>query len=141
LHSVYKMNKISIFFFLLCQALPIYSQEKRMIDDIKNQREGITVWWAGHNSWIIKSGDLVVATDLYLENESRISSAPITPEELASEIDISFVTHAHGDHFNEYTSRILLEKSSCIFVLPESCLPVARKLKIPDTRIVIAKPR
>jgi L-ascorbate metabolism protein UlaG (beta-lactamase superfamily) len=112
-----------------------------MIDDIKKHREGMAVWWAGHNSWIIKSGDLVVATDLYLENYTRIAPAPITPEELASEIDISFVTHAHGDHFNEYTSRILLEKSSCIFVLPESCLPTARKLKIPDNRIVVAKPR
>jgi L-ascorbate metabolism protein UlaG (beta-lactamase superfamily) len=116
-------------------------QEKRMIDEIKKHTGGMAVWWAGHNSWIIKSGDLVVATDLYLENDSRIALAPITPEELASEIDISFVTHAHGDHFNESTSRILLEKSSCIFVLPESCLAVARKLKIPDNRIVIAKPR
>jgi L-ascorbate metabolism protein UlaG (beta-lactamase superfamily) len=112
-----------------------------MIDAIKSHKLEIGVWWAGHNSWIIKSGDLVVATDLYLENDSRLAPAPITPEELASEIDISFVTHAHGDHFNEYTSRILLEKSSCLFVMPESCLPVARKLKIPENRIVIAKPR
>src|SRR5688500_16437235 len=84
---------------------------------------------------------MVVTTDLYLENGLRLSQAPITPEEIASVIDISLVTHAHGDHFNEYTSRVLLEKSSCIFVMPESCLPVARKLKIPDDRIVVAKPR
>jgi L-ascorbate 6-phosphate lactonase len=115
--------------------------QSRMIDDIKNHKGDIATWWAGHNSWIIKSGDLVVATDLYLENDSRINPAPITPEELATEIDISFVTHAHGDHFNEYTSRVLLEKSSCIFVMPESCLTIARKLKIPDNRIVIARPR
>jgi L-ascorbate metabolism protein UlaG (beta-lactamase superfamily) len=115
--------------------------DKRMIDEIRTNTAGTAVWWAGHNSWIIKSGDLVVSTDLYLENHTRIEPAPITPEEIASEIDISFVTHAHGDHFNEYTSRILLEKSSCIFVMPESCLPVARKLKIPDSRIVVAKPR
>jgi L-ascorbate 6-phosphate lactonase len=112
-----------------------------MIDDIRAHKDGLAVWWAGHNSWIIKSGDMVVATDLWLENQTRIAPAPITPEELASEIDISFVTHAHGDHFNESTSRILLEKSQCIFVMPESCLPVARKLKIPDSRIVVAKPR
>ena len=113
----------------------------RMIDDMKAHKGEVAVWWAGHNSWIIKSGDLVVATDLYLENNTRINPSPITPEELATEIDISFVTHAHGDHFNEYTSKILLEKSSCIFVMPESCLPVARKLNIPDSRIVVAKPR
>lgn len=115
--------------------------DNRMIDDIRKHTDGTAVWWAGHNSWIIKSGDLVVSTDLYLENGTRIAPSPITPEEIATEIDISFVTHAHGDHFNEYTTRILLEKSSCIFVMPESCLPVARKLKIPDSRIVVARPR
>jgi L-ascorbate 6-phosphate lactonase len=99
------------------------------------------VWWAGQDSWIIKSGDLVFATDLFLENNGRISPAPVTPEELASVLDISFVTHSHGDHFEEYTSRILLEKSSCLFVMPESCLPEAHRMKIPDSRIMVAKPR
>ena len=112
-----------------------------MIDEIRAHKDGTAVWWAGHNSWITKSGDLVVATDLWLENQTRIAPAPITPEELATEIDVSFVTHAHGDHFNEATSKVLLEKSQCIFVMPESCVPVARKLKIPDNRIVVAKPR
>jgi len=116
-------------------------QPTRMIDEIRSHKDGIGLWWAGHNSWIIKSGDIVVSTDLYLENGSRITPAPITPEEIATEIDISFVTHAHGDHFNEYTTKVLLEKSSCVFVMPESCLQVARKLKIPDSRIVVAKPR
>jgi L-ascorbate 6-phosphate lactonase len=132
--------KFSLLVFFFFASLSSICQS-RMIDDIKAHRDGTAVWWAGHNSWIIKSGDLVVTTDMWLENQTRIAAAPITPEELASEIDISFVTHAHGDHFNEYTSKILLEKSSCIFVMPESCLPVARKLKIPDSRIVVAKPR
>ena len=57
----------------------MYGQEKRMIDDIKKHREGMAVWWAGHNSWIIKSGDLVVATDLYLENDTRIFRRPSRP--------------------------------------------------------------
>ncbi|MEX2233548.1 MAG: MBL fold metallo-hydrolase [Cyclobacteriaceae bacterium] len=131
-----------LFLALLLISAPTAGQEnKRMIDEIKEHQSGIGLWWAGHNSWIIKSGDMVVTTDLYLENNLRLAPSPITPEEIAAEVDISFVTHAHGDHFNEYTSRILLEKSSCIFVMPESCLPVARKLKIPDNRIVVAKPR
>lgn len=134
------MRRFACFLVLILTCVPATSQ-KRMIEEIREHKNGTAVWWAGHNSWIIKSGDLVVSTDLYLRNEERISPAPITPEEIASEIDISFVTHAHGDHFNEYTSRILLEKSSCVFVVPESCLPVARKLKIPDDRLVVAKPR
>ncbi len=137
------MKRLLICLILITStSLPAFCQaNSRMIDQIKMHKNGIGVWWAGHNSWIIKSGDLVVSTDLWLENSSRFAPAPVTPEEMASEIDISFVTHAHGDHFNEYTSRILLEKSSCIFVMPESCLASARKMKIPDNRIVIARPR
>lgn len=137
------MKNLLLSFALFLSGLhPNQAQEKkRMIVEIKDHNSGIGVWWAGHNTWIIKSGNLVVTTDLYLENSLRLAPAPISPEEIASEIDISFVTHAHGDHFNEYTSRILLEQSSCIFVMPESCLPVARKLRIPDDRIVVAKPR
>jgi L-ascorbate metabolism protein UlaG (beta-lactamase superfamily) len=112
-----------------------------MIDQIKNHKSGDAVWWAGNDSWIIKSGDLVIGTDLFLENSNRVESCPITPDEAAEVIDISFVTHAHGDHFNGYTSRILVEKSSCLFVIPESCLAEAKKFKIPDDRIIIAKPR
>lgn len=130
---------LTVFIFI---AGAVRGQERnRMIVDIKDHTGAVAAWWAGHNSWIIKSDDLVIATDLYLENHSRLTPAPISPEELASEIDISFVTHAHGDHFNEYTTKILLAKSSCLFVMPESCLSVARKLKIPDSRIVIARPR
>src|SRR5687768_8751423 len=103
-----KNNTVAIVLILLVQLQDSFSQatDKRMIDDIRQHRSGTGVWWAGHNSWIIKSGDLVVTTDLYLENSLRLAPSPITPEEIASEVDISFVTHAHGDHFNEYTSRI-----------------------------------
>ncbi len=135
------MKKLILLLLVLPTALIAFSQGDRMIDQIRMHKTGTALWWAGHNSWIIKSGDLVVATDLYLENKDRISPAPVTPEEIASVIDVSFVTHAHGDHFNEYTSRVLLEKSKCLFVMPESCLAIARKLKIPDSRIVVAKPR
>lgn len=136
-----KNSAALLLLLLLAPGLSICQDHRRMIDDIKAHVEGIGVWWAGHNSWIIKSGDVVITTDLYLENSLRLVPSPVSPEEIASVIDVSLVTHAHGDHFNEYTSRILLERSSCIFVMPESCLPVARKLEIPDNRIVVAKPR
>lgn len=112
-----------------------------MMDQIRDQKSGTSVWWAGQDSWVIKSGNLVIATDLFLGNNGRIAPSPITPDELAPLLDISFITHSHGDHFEEYTSKILLEKSSCIFVMPESCLPEARRMMIPDNRIVVARPR
>lgn len=135
------MKTTMILLLLILTVCRMVAQDIKMIDDIRSHQSGTAVWWAGHNSWIIKSGDLVVTTDLYLENSLRLEPSPVTPEEIASIIDISFVTHAHGDHFNEYTSKVLLEKSSCIFVMPESCLPVARKIGIPDSRIRIARPR
>jgi L-ascorbate 6-phosphate lactonase len=132
-----------LFFLLLVITLNynLFSQEIKMIDQIRDQKSGTAVWWAGQDSWVIKSGNLVIATDLFLENTGRIAPALVTPDELAPLLDISFITHAHGDHFEEYTSRILLEKSSCVFVMPESCLPEAHRMKIPDSRIVVAKPR
>jgi L-ascorbate 6-phosphate lactonase len=127
--------------FYICLNFSVFSQHTRMIDDIRDHKNGTAVWWAGNDSWVIKYNDLVIAFDLFLEEDNRIEPSPITPEEIATVLDISFVTHAHGDHFNEYTSRILLENSSCLFVISESCLEVARKIKIPDNRIIIARPR
>jgi L-ascorbate 6-phosphate lactonase len=135
------MKKVFLLFLVISVNLNGFSQGSRMIDQIRNQKSGTSVWWVGQDSWIIKSGDLVIATDLFLENNGRIAPAPVTPEELAGVLDISFVTHSHGDHFEEFTSKILLEKSSCIFVMPESCLAEARKMQIPDSRIVVARPR
>jgi L-ascorbate 6-phosphate lactonase len=135
------MKRTFFILYLICISFRGSGQNVRMIDQIHNQKSGTSVWWAGQDSWIIKSGDLVIATDLFLENNGRIAPAPVTPEELATVVDISFVTHSHGDHFEEYTSKILLEKSSCLFVMPESCLPEAHRMKIPDSRIIVAKPR
>jgi L-ascorbate 6-phosphate lactonase len=135
------MKKLLSVLILIYVVLACHAQNSRMIDEIRNHRTGTAVWWAGQDSWIIKSGDLVIATDLFLENAGRLAPAPITPDELATVLDISFITHDHGDHFEEYTSKILLEKSSCLFVMPESCLQEAERMKIPDSRIVVAKPR
>jgi len=112
-----------------------------MIDEIREHKSGIAVWWIGQGSWIIKSGDLVISTDLFLQDRGRIAPSPITPEEIASVLDVAFITHGHGDHFEEYTSRILAEKSRCMFVVPENCLTNAGKFGIPRERIVVAKPR
>ena len=134
--------RISGFVLLfLILASSASGQDKRMVDEIKAHKTGIAVWWIGQGSWIIKSDDLVISTDLFLENRGRIAPSPITPEEIASVLDIAFITHGHGDHFEEYTSRILAEKSSCMFVIPENCMTAAGKFRIPRERIVVAKPR
>ena len=125
----------------LITSSELISQDKRLIDEIRAHKEGVGLWWIGHNGWLIKSSGRLISTDILLDYDKRISPPLITAEELATELDISFITHAHKDHFNRSTSAVLLEKSSCTFVMPKSCLEVAKLLKIPKERIVIAEPR
>ena len=128
---------------LLFQTPILKSDTKsRLIDEIRAHKKGIAVWWVGHNGWLIKSDDILVGTDLPLETKARAVPSPVTAEELASELDISFVTHEHSDHFERETSKILLENGDCMFVMPASCIDAAKKeLQIPDSRIKIAEPR
>jgi len=131
------------FFYILVLLLPatVLAQQTRLIDEIKAHDEGVGLWWAGHNGWLIKSGDLLISTDILLDYRLRALPSSITNEELAKELDISFITHGHGDHFSRTTSAYLVENSDCIFVFPESCIPIADELKIPVHRRQVAKPR
>ena len=122
-------------FGLKCQKQSTLKQE------IDQHQEGVGLWWAGHSGWIIKSNDLVISTDILLDYDKRIKKPPISKNELAQILDISFVTHSHKDHFARSVSKVLIEESDCIFVIPESCLEVAKELKIPPERIKIAIPR
>lgn len=133
------MQYITLVF--LAVSLVCHAQDGKLINEIKSHRDGTRLWWAGHNSWLIKSDDVLIATDLWLEDGYRFAPAPVTADELAEELDVSFVTHAHDDHFNEYTTSVLVKQSKCIFVMPESCLAKARQLNIPEDRIRLAKPR
>ncbi len=118
-----------------------WAQPSSLYQEIKNHQDGLGLWWAGHNGWIIKSGELVISTDILLDYDKRKIPSPIKAEELAKLLDISFITHGHKDHFNRSTSQVLAEQSNCTFVIPESCLTIADELTLPKDRIRIAKPR
>jgi len=127
-------------------ALPIprvrSSIDSLLLDEIRAHNTGIAIWWLGHNGWLIKSNTTLIGTDLPLETTERAYVSPISAKELAGELDISFITHEHSDHFERETSRILTEFGDCIFVMPVSCLEAAKKdVKIPEARIRVAKPR
>jgi L-ascorbate metabolism protein UlaG (beta-lactamase superfamily) len=113
----------------------------RIRDEVKAHGSGLAVWWTGHNGWLIKSDGLLISTDLATEDEARLYQSPITAEELAPLLDIAFITHGHGDHFNRKTARILAEKGRCIFVMPANCVADARRLGIPEGRVKVASPR
>ena len=133
-----RLIHVKIFVFAL--AYVSFTQESSLISEIRQYEGPTAVWWIGHNTWVIKSGDKVICTDLFLGGQ-RYEPAAVTAEELASILDISFVTHAHDDHFNAANSKVLVEQSNCLFVLPESCVPKARDIGIPENRMVVAQPR
>jgi L-ascorbate 6-phosphate lactonase len=114
---------------------------RRIRGEIQAHHSGIAVWWTGHNGWLIKSGDRRIGTDLTTGDEARLYQSPISADELAPLLDVSFITHRHGDHFNRKTSRILAEKGKCLFVMPATCEGDARRLVIPADRIKVATPR
>lgn len=137
------MQLLSVFvLFLSLLTSTLKAQEQMgLFAQIIAHDKGIGLWWTGHNGWIIKHDGLVISTDLLLNYDKRIESPPIAEEDLAKVLDISFVTHGHKDHFARSISKTLIEKSKCIFVIPESCLEIAKELEIPEDRIRIAKPR
>ncbi len=110
-------------------------------DEVKAHDSGLAVWWTGHNGWLIKSDGLLIGTDLATEDEARLYQSPITAEELSPLLDVAFITHKHGDHFNRKTARVLAERGKCTFVMPAHCVEDARRLGIPEDRITVATPR
>ena len=124
----------------------IYSQspegKDRLIDQVKAHKTGMAVWWTGHNGWLVKYNDILIGTDLALEDPDRAVTSPVTAAELAPELDVSFISHEHGDHFERETSRILAEKGDCLFVMPANCREIAlNETGIPAGRIRVATPR
>jgi len=137
----------SVFLVLFCSvAAP--GQERaaegprreNLLAEIRQHDAGLALWWTGNNGWLIKSHGVLIGTDLVLDDQRR-QPTPISAAEVAGLLDVSFVSHGHNDHFNGATSKVLLEKSRCLFVIPQSCVPRAKGLGIPEERIVVARPR
>ena len=118
---------------------PGYSSE-RLLGQIRSHHRGIAIWWTGNAGWLIKSNDLLIGTDLTLDNDEKIQPPPITASEIAAELDVLLVTHHHGDHCNPETIRELVKAGKCIFVLPSPCLKELGDIKIPRGRLIVPEP-
>jgi len=95
--------------------------------------------WLGNAGWKISSQSFSLLIDPDVENEpNRISVAEI-PKDWFVNASVVLITHEHGDHFNRYTAKWLLEKSNCMFVLPPGCIQAACEIGVPDSRIVTAR--
>lgn len=103
--------------------------------------DGIPLCWLGNLSWLIRAQGRLIAFDLDLHQDIRLNPSPIPAEEIAPVLDVHFITHWHGDHFNGDTCRILAKESRCLFVIPSNCRDKAIDLGIPEDRLHIARPR
>lgn len=110
-----------------------------LVEEIRSHKAGLALWWMGNSGWLIKSDGVLIGTDLDLEPAGKVQPPPVTAAELAGQLDIAFVTHHHGDHFNRPTLRALAA-GRCSFVLPRTCARFASSLGIAEERIVIPKP-
>src|SRR5579871_1485470 len=127
----------------LCLALPAWAQPVHapsVLEQIRSHHHGIAVWWVGNAGWLIKADDLLIGTDLDLSNDEKVQPPPITPEQLAAELDVEFVSHHHGDHCNEATIRALAAKPRTTFVLPRSCVQEVAGVQIPASRLIVPEP-
>jgi L-ascorbate metabolism protein UlaG (beta-lactamase superfamily) len=112
-----------------------------LVAEIRAQNSGVAVWWLGHDSWLIKAGGQVIGIDLVAEEPQKMAPPPLTAIELATIVDVSFVTHGHRDHFHRYTSTVLAEQGKNMFVIPRSTVAIAAELKLPEARVRVATPR
>jgi L-ascorbate metabolism protein UlaG (beta-lactamase superfamily) len=124
---------------LLILPRPGYSSEQ-LRAQIRSHHNGIAIWWTGNAGWLIKSDDLLIGTDLTLDNDEKVQPPPVTAPEIAPDLDVLLVTHHHGDHCNPETIRELVKSGKCIFVLPSPCLKELGDIKIPRDRLIVPEP-
>ena len=110
------------------------------ISAIRAHAQGIGFWWVGNGGWLIKSGGLLIGTDLDLSAADKLQPPPVTAEELAPDLDVAFVTHHHSDHCHPPTLRLLAAGGACTFVVPRNCVKILEGVDVPRERIVVADP-
>jgi L-ascorbate 6-phosphate lactonase len=111
-----------------------------VVDQIRAHHKGIAVWWTGNSGWLIKSDDLLIGTDLTLDNDEKVQPPPVTASEIAPDLNVVFVTHHHSDHCNPETLRVLVQSGKCVFILPSPCLKELAGIHIPSDRLIVPEP-
>jgi L-ascorbate metabolism protein UlaG (beta-lactamase superfamily) len=110
-----------------------------VLDQIRSHHKGIAIWWMGNAGWLIKSDEVLIGTDLTLDNDEKVQPPPVTASEIAADLDVLFVTHHHGDHCNPETIRDLVLHGKCTFVLPSPCVKELAA-NIPSDRLIVPEP-
>jgi len=95
----------------------------------------------GNLSRLICAQEQLIAFDLDLDLDLRLQPSPVPAAAIAQSLDVLFITHEHGDHFNATTGAVLARESHCRFVVPASCEAKARSIGVAEERLCIARPR
>lgn len=111
------------------------------LQQLLGAQTGLAVCWLGNDGWLVRGQGRLIAFDLDLESDIRLREPPVSTRELAPYLDAMFISHEHGDHFNDATAALLARHSKCLFVVPANCVEKARRLGVPDPRLVVARPR
>lgn len=111
-----------------------------VVESVRAHHQGMAAWWMGNAGWLVKSDETLISFDLELGLGQRVQPPIAVPDDLASEIDVAFVSHHHTDHCNPATIRALARGSRTIFVLPSTCVKILTNLTIPPERLVVPKP-
>jgi L-ascorbate metabolism protein UlaG (beta-lactamase superfamily) len=127
-------------FALFASACSAQSANSTVLDQIRLHKTGLALWWVGNAGWLIKADGVLIGIDLDLSTSMKIAPPVISADELASEIDIAFVTHHHGDHCNTATIRAIAAQSRATLVLPRPCLQAVARLGIPKDRVIVPDP-
>jgi len=111
------------------------------LDALRDVEADMAVCWLGKDGWLLSAGGLLLAFDLDLAPGGlRLSDPVLTGADVATVLDVHFITHEHGDHFNAPTCHALLEGGDCLFVLPASTTGKASEIGIPESRLRVARP-
>jgi len=111
------------------------------LHELYASKNGVYIMWMGNAGWVINLHGAVVATDLDLHSRVRLPLPPnVDIREMAGHIQATFITHEHGDHFNDETCKYLRRHSNCTFIVPKNCYEKAIRIGLGDERIVAASP-
>ncbi len=114
--------------------------------------------WLGQAGFIIQSSECCIAGDVYLSDylakkyqhakfpHIRMMQPPVLPEEFVRyQFDYMFSTHAHSDHFDPVTIKMLYdyqrEGKSPLYVLPRAEGETALQRSVPLNRMLLINAR
>jgi L-ascorbate metabolism protein UlaG (beta-lactamase superfamily) len=114
--------------------------DSSILEEIRAHDKGLAVWWVGNAGWLIKADRVLIGIDLDLSSSGKAAPPVITADDLATQLDVAFVSHHHGDHCNLPTIKTLAAGPRTSFVLPRPCLKRITGLDIPKDRLIIPDP-